>query len=66
MGVAMVVVEEEEEEERDRGGGTQDSQGHCSPADKHREHRAAKVPSFRSGRGPFDISAERGLSFVLW
>lgn len=32
-------------------GGMQDSQGHCSPADKHGEHRAAKVPSFRSGRG---------------
>lgn len=38
--------------------GTQDGQGHCSPADKHREHRAAKVPSFRSGRG-FLISRQR-------
>lgn len=39
-------------------GGTQNGQGHCSPADKHREHRAAKVPSFRSGRG-FLISRQR-------
>lgn len=38
--------------------GTQDSQGHCSPADKQREHRAAKVPSFRSGRG-FLISRQK-------
>lgn len=33
--------------------GTQDGQGHCSPADKRGEHSAAKVPSFRSGRGRF-------------
>lgn len=38
--------------------GEQDGQGHCSPADKHGEHRAAKVPSFRSGRG-FLISRQR-------
>lgn len=38
--------------------GTQNGQGHCSPADKHGEHRAAKVPSFRSGRG-FLISRQR-------
>jgi len=45
------VVEKGEE-------GEQDGQGHCSPADKHREHNAAKVPSFRSGRG-FLISRQR-------
>lgn len=45
--------------ERGEEGGVQDGQGHCSPADKHREHGAAKVPSFRKWPGLFDISAER-------
>lgn len=38
--------------------GTQDGQGHCLPADKNGEQGAAKVPSFKSGQGFFDISAE--------